>query len=195
MKGCSHAICNVCAMHMKKMESNMTYPLSNVFTLQEAPVSCLKCPYCRKQEPVNLHDLRIYSMKEYITTFIEKYTKIMNEAYPEMFSSDELLEMCEDINIEHKYRHYKSHMKNSYKLWIELELRFDGEKSILWREYKRYMNGKKRPYAVIWEVDKHEIKLDDFKCSNTNYKHRKHNLSNACKFNKLKQVNRPMNRF
>jgi len=195
MKGCSHTICTVCADRMKEIENTYVYPFSNVFTLHEAPVSCLKCPYCRQQEPVRLPDLRIYSIEEYITKFIEKYIKIMNDAYPERFSSDELLEMCEDINIEHKYRQYKSQMYNSYKLWLELELRFDGQKSILWRDYKRYINGKKRPYAVVWEVDKSEITLADFKCSNLNYKHRKHFNSNGCKLKREIHIKRRMKRF
>jgi hypothetical protein len=193
MKGCSHTICTVCADHMKEMENTYVYPFSNVFTLREAPVACLKCPYCRQQEPVLLLDLRIYSMEEYITKFIEKYTKIITDAYPERFSSDELLKMCEDINVEHKYRKYKSQMHNSYKLWMELELRFDGQKSILWRDYKRYSNGKKRPYTIIWEVNKSEITLDDFKCSNTNYKHRKHLNSNVVKGKEY--IKRSMKRF
>lgn len=53
MKGCAHTICTVCADQMKDMPSSIVYPLSNVFTVEEQGVKCLRCPYCRTREPCN----------------------------------------------------------------------------------------------------------------------------------------------
>jgi hypothetical protein len=53
IKGCSHSICVHCAEKLKDKKS-IKHPFSNVFTMVvDDGVKCIKCPYCRRQEPTN----------------------------------------------------------------------------------------------------------------------------------------------
>jgi hypothetical protein len=128
MNGCVHTICTLCADQMRGMESSIVYPLSNVFTLKEQGVVCLRCPYCRTRESFN-------------------FTECVNSI---------------------RYR-------ESYNLWMELELRCDGEKSTVCLNYNNYYRGKNRPFTIEWTVyvSFPLVSKYDF-WMGTSYKHRKH---------------------
>jgi len=125
MKGCSHTICTLCAEQMKGMPSSMAYPLSNVFTVKDQGVVCLRCPYCRMREPVNF--------KQIITG------------------------------------------TDAYKMWLELELKYDGEKSNVTIMYNDYYHGKNRPYTITWTVYASQPQVSKYEfVMNNSPKHQKH---------------------
>ena len=176
MKGCSHTICTSCSVKMYDMPSSIAYPFSNLFTMNELITRCLRCPYCRQQEPMegNLQSLSFTAFK---VDYYHQFKTQMNDLYPSRYNTCEMVNaFCDKYNskINHLYAHYESKLRNSYKLWMDLELRFDGETSTICMKYKRYLGGKKKNIYKLWMVEPGDISVDDFISSNVNYKHRKH---------------------
>ena len=172
MKGCTHTICMNCANKMKKASD--AYPYVNVFTLTEGSVRCLKCPYCRQKEPVDI-TLNIPSVREYLSHQFDEFSDVVKDLYQwnTREIADEFLNIYDYPTTHHRYTQYTSELCKSYKLWMDLELRFDGEKSTITIKYKRYWDGKKRSTYRKWTVYKGEISLKDFIISNHDYKHQK----------------------
>jgi hypothetical protein len=198
MKGCSHTICTECSIQMKDMESSFAYPYSNIFTLTVESICRLKCPYCRQKEPVDI-TLKIPSVREYLTLRFKKYKKKM-EAYPYQWSLREIVEdFCEWYNYQytqHAYIQYKSCLRKYYKLWMDLELRFDGEKSCVLMPFKRYWFGKRKNIYRTWIIykddDNGEIDLNSFISSDYNKKtkHRKQIGENRPNLKNVKRMKR-----
>jgi len=138
-------------------------------------------------------NLKSLSFTAFRVEYYHQFKNQMNNLYPSRYNTHEMVNaFCDKYNskIKHLYAHYESKLRNSYKLWMDLELRFDGETSTICMKYKRYLNGKKKDIYKLWRVEKGDISVDDFISSNVNYKHRKHvsikNRSNL----KIKDVRR-----
>jgi hypothetical protein len=177
MKGCSHIICTPCSVQMKNMETSISYPFSIEFTLKEAPVSCLKCPYCRQAETSTPdYTLKIPSLREYLTVQFKSF-KTMMEQYPSYSKRDIIEDFVDIYDYEttlHKFTEYKSCLRKYHTLWMDSELRFDGEKSTIRIKYKRYVDGKRRDRYMKWNIYKgSDITLYDFIGLNRDYKHQK----------------------
>jgi hypothetical protein len=177
MKGCNHTICTLCADRMKDMPSNIVYPFSNIFTVKCQGVRCLRCPYCRTREPVQFR--QILSYKEFKDSCCNYVCTHMKECGLWTPSTLDDYKRTHDAYIKTAYKAYKlnfhNNIKKEYDLWMQLELSYDGEKSIINMMYNDYYNGKNRPYMITWTVYGREgpISIHEFDMEPP-YKYQKH---------------------
>jgi hypothetical protein len=160
---------------MKNMETSIDYPFSIEFTLKVAPVCCLKCPYCRQPEMTRDYTLKFPTLREYLAIQFKNF-KIMMEQFPSYSKRDIIEEFVDIYDYEttlHRFTQYKACLRKYHKLWMDSELRFDGEKSIIRIKYKRYVDGKRRDVCIRWNIYKGDITVFDFINLNHDYKHQK----------------------
>jgi len=52
LKGCNHKVCLTCSRKMRDQPENVHYAFQAHYVLEAAPQIQIKCPLCRKAEPV-----------------------------------------------------------------------------------------------------------------------------------------------